>query len=526
MDADRFDTLAKRLVAPTNRRSALGAAVAGGFFSALGIGRAAPATRAAQGGTCVMAFAAQVLQGPSVQQTLTPAGARPGEVRGDLSFSLSATGNLENATLALPNGTNLPVVGQAIGYSLHLRIELAPRTALVAVGVGEQEIARCQGAIDGVAAGPQVGDLGDWHAAGVQQARGGGGGNQGTGTNAAQSGNDRSGNRANQSSGGGNASGGASNASTGGSAGSNAPSCPPGETFCDYAQECRNLSNGPSDCGACGSRCSSLLCENGRCLSEEEADARVNSALQCAPDETICDGRCVYLPTDPRHCGACGNACDFNVASCQNGECVVRPGKSCVYGQLCGATCVDTTSDPANCGACGIACLAGDVCRGSLCVPAEGGGGCKTGFTPCGTTCVDVNIDPAHCGACGFACAAGEVCSGAQCGTVGGGGCKDGNLTYCGENVGCVDVNIDPANCGSCGVACAFVESCQGGACVALPVADPNLVADDPPPPTCADQGLADCGGVCVDPNSDPFNCGGCGVACGDVACLSGVCQP
>nr|MBA2597555.1 hypothetical protein [Chloroflexia bacterium] len=132
MDADRFDTLAKRLVAPTSRRSALGAAVGGGFLSALGFPRVVPEARAAQGGTCVLAFAAQVLQGPSVQQTLTPSGARPGEVRGDLSFSLSATGNLENASLTLGDGTSLPVVGQAMGHSLQVRIELASRVAVVA----------------------------------------------------------------------------------------------------------------------------------------------------------------------------------------------------------------------------------------------------------------------------------------------------------------------------------------------------------------------------------------------------------
>jgi hypothetical protein len=34
MDADRFDTLAKRLVTPATRRATLGAAAAGGLLSA------------------------------------------------------------------------------------------------------------------------------------------------------------------------------------------------------------------------------------------------------------------------------------------------------------------------------------------------------------------------------------------------------------------------------------------------------------------------------------------------------------
>src|SRR4051794_4553254 len=177
MDADRFDTLAKRLVTPTTRRATLGAAAAGGLLSALGLSRAVPEATA-QGGTCVLAFAAQLRQGPSAQQTVAPGGGRPGEVRGNLSFSLSDRGSLDHATLTLADGTSLPVVGDATGHSLQLRIGLGPQRALVAVGVGEQAIAQCQGAIDGVATGPAAGDLGDWHATAGQQT---GGSEQGNG---------------------------------------------------------------------------------------------------------------------------------------------------------------------------------------------------------------------------------------------------------------------------------------------------------------------------------------------------------
>ena len=87
MDADRFDTLARSLSARRSRRAALGAAAAGGFLSALGLTRAVPEARAAQGGTCVVQFAANA--------------GGTGEVRGILSFSLAQTGNLENAVLSL-----------------------------------------------------------------------------------------------------------------------------------------------------------------------------------------------------------------------------------------------------------------------------------------------------------------------------------------------------------------------------------------------------------------------------------------
>src|SRR4051794_21944302 len=121
MDADRFDTLARRVGTPTTRRAALGAAVTGGFLSALGLTRSVPEVAAAQGGTCVVAFAAQVRQGPSTQQPLLPGG-RPGEVRGNLSFSLSRSGSLDNAALMLADGTSLPAEGDAAGHSVQLRI--------------------------------------------------------------------------------------------------------------------------------------------------------------------------------------------------------------------------------------------------------------------------------------------------------------------------------------------------------------------------------------------------------------------
>src|SRR5215207_5688213 len=143
MDADRFDTLARSLSVPRSRRAALSSAAAGGLLSALGLTRAVPETRAAQGGLCVVAFAATT--------------GRTGEVRGNLSFSLAGSGNLDNAALTLPDGAQLPVVGQATGHSLQLRIALGPQQAMVAVGVGEQEISRCQGVIDGVATGAQRG---------------------------------------------------------------------------------------------------------------------------------------------------------------------------------------------------------------------------------------------------------------------------------------------------------------------------------------------------------------------------------
>ena len=87
MDSRAFDRLSKDVAQRHTRRTALGAALAGGLLGALGVVKTAPEASAAQGGVCTLAFAANVRLGPSLSQPLSAQG-QPGELRG--SFRLRA----------------------------------------------------------------------------------------------------------------------------------------------------------------------------------------------------------------------------------------------------------------------------------------------------------------------------------------------------------------------------------------------------------------------------------------------------
>jgi hypothetical protein len=87
-------------------------------------------------------------------------------------------------------------------------------------------------------------------------------------------------------------------------------------------------------------------------------------------------------------------------------------------------------------------------------------------------------------------------------------GCP-GTLMSC--TAGCVDPQTDPKNCGACAQPCSGTQACVGGACVQ----------------PCNGAGQATCAGSCVDEDSDPTNCGSCGHACsGGQVCAGGACGP
>jgi hypothetical protein len=125
--------------------------------------------------------------------------------------------------------------------------------------------------------------------------------------------------------------------------------------------------------------------------------------------------------------------------------------------------------------------------------------------------CTDPRVDPANCGGCGRTCPSG-VCANGVCQTSACPISCAGSSICCPNawrwgSAGCTNPNRDPWNCGGCGIACRSGQFCDHGAC------------------RCA-EGTRDCGGRCVSVLRDPMNCGACGNVCGSATpkCDLGIC--
>jgi hypothetical protein len=141
-----------------------------------------------------------------------------------------------------------------------------------------------------------------------------------------------------------------------------------------------------------------------------------STSLECAPSK---GGKaCLSATSDPQFCGNCTTQCAGGT-DCVNGACAAacQPGET-----LCNGTCTNLQSDPYNCNACGNSCpglLNSDKsCQAGGCVTA-----CSGGLTACtvtsglssGSACVNLQKDPTHCGACGTACGNNQVCDAGKC---------------------------------------------------------------------------------------------------------------
>ena len=424
----------------------------------------------------------------------------PGELRGELDFTLDPDGAIDAGRFLLDDGPEVPVVGQATGRAINLRADLRvfqEGLVLVLLGTAQEPLSRCRGAVDGLLTGPAIGDLGDWHA--TATAVGGGRSASVAPTPTPV--------RA---------------APTPTPAPARAQPCGPGLTRC--SGRCVDLNVDMLNCGRCNNGCGGgdapYICQGGQCVLVD--------GDFCAPGLTDCGGRCVDLNVDMLNCGRCNNGCGGGDAPyiCQGGQCVLVDIGSCAPGLThCGSACVDLSSDPLHCGGCVNACAPGESCVGGICEPSGPIPiACAPGFTLCGGICAELSSDPANCGACGVVCEADPggatvSCAGGEClyTVTGPMACAPG-FTLCGGI--CAELSSDPANCGACGVVCeadpgGATVSCAGGECLYTVTG----------PMACA-PGFTLCGGICAELSSDPANCGACGVVCSPQApsCIGGVC--
>lgn len=299
----------------------------------------------------------------------------------------------------------------------------------------------------------------------------------------------------------------------------------------------KNLDRDNLNCGGCG-----IKCPGGDDTTVEQvlhADWRCGSGqcqMSCMQGFADCnaspgDGCEANTQCDPNNCGGCGIKCGAGV-ECIAGNCGCPNGTTKCGDAFCGPgaarVCKDLQQDDQNCGSCGNACpqppnlpphtVSG--CGGGTCGHLK----CETGYDDCNDNIpVDgcetkLGEDPNNCGACGFKCAPGQACFAGQCLCPPGAQmCTFGEAPD--EKKFCFYVDVDPKNCGACGRVCPTVPNgeaaCRDGRCL---VDCPVGFAD------CDDNPRTGCE---TSTDSDPNNCGGCGIKC-DIAagqpCIRGQC--
>ncbi len=318
--------------------------------------------------------------------------------------------------------------------------------------------------------------------------------------------------------------------------------CPAGHTTCpgSYFPCDVDLRTDRDNCGACGAACpqptnnETFECVDGRCMLTCNIAFPPQADCNGAPD----DGCEAKLSTND-NCGACGVKCtdpdkpctkrgpSYYGCGCPNGlmPCWTDEGLECV-----------TQNDDRNCGACGNVCdpegggfpLFDNTyygCQNGTCGHLK----CTQGFVNCDSDlengCESSTLSNETCGGCGRACGPGESCAINLDSFQPFCACPD-NKTFCGVCFGpqcmgrCYDLSSDANACGSCDVSCDERNKhaepvCVYGSCEQR-----------------CPSGRADCNGNTsdgceVNTNSDPQNCGACGVACDAVtgqACVGGQC--
>jgi hypothetical protein len=112
----------------------------------------APAVQFGSGDQCVLGIAGTVSLGPNTGQSF----------QGTLTISIGQDGAIDTGTAEFSDGTSSPVVGQATGRSIRLRVGTDPASVMTFVGSGVFPADQCTGDFSGAFAGPGVQNVGVW----------------------------------------------------------------------------------------------------------------------------------------------------------------------------------------------------------------------------------------------------------------------------------------------------------------------------------------------------------------------------
>ncbi len=157
MDANRLDELPRALSRRSGRRDVVrrGSVLAAGT---LGIGGARALAQdeddEREVRRCQIAFRSVVAVGPSEGAAF----------QGILTLEVGEDGRIDGGSLETEGPRPYPVVGQVVGRTISLRVEIGEGRALALTGVGEHDVRECRGRLSGTLAGPDLGDLGAWEA--------------------------------------------------------------------------------------------------------------------------------------------------------------------------------------------------------------------------------------------------------------------------------------------------------------------------------------------------------------------------
>jgi hypothetical protein len=186
----------------------------------------------------------------------------------------------------------------------------------------------------------------------------------------------------------------------------------------------------------------------------------------CADDPATCTSTCVSI--------------------CESGTGNTTTSPLCPGGTCC----------PSKSGTTFECCPVGASCSDGTCV-------CGGGLTDCAGVCVDLNTNTNNCGGCGLTCI--------------GGTCSDGTCACPNDLSLSNGVCCPQGETGTGGICCQPGLTGSNGVCCAPGLAGTNGI--------CCPPGQTGCGIDCVDMNSDPDNCGGCGRECpSGYTCGEGVC--